>query len=161
MKPRVYVETSVFSYLTARPTRDVVAAARQTLTREWWADAADRYELLVSQLVRSEAASGDVEAAESRLQVIDGLASIEVSDAAEALAQALVGGGAVPQVAESDAVHVALAVVAEVDYLLTWNFRHIANAHLQSKIETVCEANGYNPVTICTPETLTDPSHDD
>ena len=109
MKPRVYVETSVVSYLTARPTRDIVVAARQYSTREWWAGAKAWFELMISELVREEAAEGDRDAAQSRLAAIEPLPVIGVTPEVARLAQALVDAKAVPERAAQDAVHIAIA----------------------------------------------------
>ena len=154
MKPRVYVETSVFGYLTAIPSRDLVAAGRQALTREWWADAGERYELAVSQFVEDEAAGGDEDAAERRLAAIRPLTRLEVSEEARRLADRLVDEGAVPAAAANDASHIAVATVHGAAYLVTWNCRHIANANLFDKIAAVSGAAGYTAVTLCTPDLL-------
>ena len=161
MKPRVYVETSVVSYLTAEPSRDMVAAARQALTREWWAEAAERYELVVSSLVRREAAAGDSTAAGDRLDAITGLEVWEPSPEADRLAEELLLHSAVPAAAAADALHIAIAAAGGADYLLTWNCKHIANAHLFGKIAAVCEGAGLRSVTICTPEELMEAPTDD
>ena len=128
MKPRVYVETTVISYLTARPARDVVVAGHQQSTRDWWTTAADRYELVVSELVREEAGLGDPDAVRARLSVVASLATLDATAEAETLAEVLVHTAAVPQAAIPDAAHIAFAAANGVEYLVTWNFRHIANA---------------------------------
>lgn len=153
-KPVVYVETSVVSYLTARPSRDVVAAAYQEITREWWRVAADRFDLVASALVVSEARAGDTEAARSRLMALETVRLIEAPEDAEGLAQQLLKLGAVPRQAADDAAHIAIAVTNGVDYLVTWNFRHIANAVMRAKIEQVCRQMGCEPPVICSPNEL-------
>ena len=111
MKPRVYVETSIVSYLTARPARDIVIAGRQQSTRDWWASAPRRFELLISELVREEAAAGDRDAAQSRLAAIASLPMITATAEVARLAQALVDSAAVPERAAQDAVHIAIAAL--------------------------------------------------
>ena len=137
-KPRVYVETSVVSYLTARPARDIVIAGRQQSTRDWWAGTKERFELVISELVREEAAVGDRDAAQSRLAAISPLPVIGATPEVARLARALVDAKAVPERAGQDAVYIAIAAVHRVPFLVTWNFRHIANAVARPRIEAVC-----------------------
>lgn len=154
MKPKVYVETTVVSYLTARPNRDIVVAAHQQITREWWDTRREYFQLVASQLVLQEASAGDSEAARERLEVLTAVTLLEVTPEALALAQELVGVGAVPPQAAEDALHIAIAVTNGVEYLLTWNHRHLANATMRTKIEDVCRSAGFEPAIICTPEEL-------
>ena len=154
MRPTAYIETSVVSYLTARPSRDVVIAAYQEITREWWRAAHDRYDLVASALVVAEAKSGDPEAARIRLKVLETVALLDATQDAEGLTHALVDVGAVPRQAADDAAHIAIAVTNGVDFLVTWNFRHIANAAMRVRIEQVCRQAGYEPPVICTPNEL-------
>ena len=161
MKPRVYVETSVVSYLTARPARDIVIAGRQQSTRDWWAGATERFELVISELVREEAAVGDRGAAQSRLAIISPLPVIGATLEVARLARVLVDTKAVPERAAQDAVHIAIAAVHRVPFLVTWNFRHIANAAARPRIEAVCRDGGIDPPLLCTPEQLVVPEDDD
>ena len=155
MKPRVYVETSVVSYLTAQPSRDIVIAGRQQVTREWWATAANRYELVISGLVRQEAMSGDPEAAERRLAVLESVVQrVDATREAQELTDRLVDAAAFPAAAARDAAHVAIAAANGVEYVLTWNFRHMANAVVRPRIDAVCRNAGFEPPVICTPEEL-------
>lgn len=153
MKFKVYIETTIPSYLTAWPSRDLVKAAQQQATREWW-QTRGRFDLTVSQLVIEEAGGGDPRAAEERLAVLEGLPVLRISEEALALAGRLVNEGPLPEKASADALHIALAVVGGVEYLLTWNCRHIANAAMRNKIEEVCRSSGYKPPIICTPVEL-------
>jgi hypothetical protein len=157
----VYVETSIFSYLAARPSRDLLAAARQQLTERWWHDHRHRFELFVSPVVEMEAGKGDPEAARRRLSAMAGIPALAVTDAVEQLAGRLIKDGAVPATAIDDAVHVALAAVHRMDYLLTWNCRHIANAEKKSAIRETCIAQGHPYPEICTPEELMGESSDE
>lgn len=153
-KAAVYLETSVIGYATSRPSRDLVVAGHQQITRDWFAVRAQSYELFVSQLVVSEAAGGDEGAAQQRAVFLHGIQRLGITDAAGALASRLVASGAVPRKAGEDALHIAVAAVHGVDYLLTWNCKHIANASMRQAIERLCREAGYEPPVICTPEEL-------
>ena len=155
-KPAVYVETSMIGYATSRPSRDLVVAARQQITRDWFALRAPSCELFVSQLVATEVSAGDEDAARERTAFLQGIARLRVTDAAGQLAARLVESGAVPRAAAEDALHIAIAAVHGVHYLLTWNCKHIANAAMRQAIERVCRVAGYEPPIICTPEELMD-----
>ena len=138
--------------------RRLIVAARQKITRDWWRDAPAKYDLMVSERVLSEASAGDPQAVQDRMKVLQGLPSLSVTQAAEDLANALMLQGAVPVGEPEDALHIALTVVNSIEYLTTWNFKHIANVALRSKIDKVCVAAGYNPTTICSPEALLEAS---
>jgi len=150
----VYLETSIFSYLTARPSRDLLTAARQQLTEQWWHDHRRRFELFASPMVEGEARKGDPEAAERRLSAMSGIPQVVENDEVDRLAERLVRDGAVPEAATDDAIHIAIAAVHGLDYLLTWNCRHINNAETKPAIRATCEALGYVCPEICTPEEL-------
>ena len=161
MRPTVYIETSLVSYLVARPSRDVVIAGYQQVTREWWTNARDRFELVASELVVKEARAGDAQAARARVELLESVTLLDATEDAVALTRKLLDLGAVPRKAADDAAHIAIAVTNGVDYLVTWNFRHIANAAMRSRIESVCRSVGYQPTTICTPNELMEPDHAD
>lgn len=154
MKPRIYVETSVISYLTARPSRDLVMAAHQEVTRQWWQERKDEFDLFYSEAVRQEAAMGDSEAAALRLVLLDGLILLEIPAQAMALANALVKATALPPKAKVDALHIAIAAYEQMDFVLTWNFKHIANAQMAGKVRQVCEAFGQACPVLCSPLAL-------
>lgn len=154
MSPKVYVETSVVSYLTARLSRDLIVAAHQQITQEWWQTRQDAFQLFTSQLVINEAESGDSEAAVKRMEVLSDLALLDIRDETTDLVQALLNQGCVPSTAVDDALHIAVAAIHRMDYLLTWNCKHLANAVMRPAIEQVCRDHGYNPSIICTPEEL-------
>lgn len=160
MKPRVYVETTVVGYLTSWPSGDLIFAGRQKITRDWWRYASSAFELIVSELVHHEASVGDPRAIRDRLEVLANLPVLAVNRRAEDLARALVAKGAVPASEPRDALHIALAVVNGIEYLVTWNLKHIANATMRSKIDGVCIARGYDCCEICTPEELVEPEND-
>ena len=154
MKPRIYLETSILSYLTAWRSRDLVTAAHQQITREWWDTRRMQFELYVSQIVIQESSAGDRRAAERRLDSVENIPLLDIDEHVTALAENLIKEIPLPARAEVDAVHIAVAVVNGMDYLLTWNCAHIANAALRGEIEAICRAHGYEPPVICTPEEL-------
>ena len=154
MAVRVYIETTFVSYLTARPHRDVVIAGHQQVTHEWWDAHRAGYELCVSQLVLDESAAGDAQAAQERLDVLQSMTVLEITEAALSLAKELIQQGALPVKAAEDALHIAVATVHAIPYLLTWNCRHLANATMRPVIESVCAGKGYKAPIICTPEEL-------
>jgi hypothetical protein len=154
MKPRAYLETTVVSYLTAWPSRDVVIAGHQQVTRDWWRTSTNRFDVLASELVVEEASDGDEAAARGRLDVLNSLRLLEASTDALALAGRLIESGVIPQEAADDALHLAIAAVNGIEYLVTWNCRHLANATRRAEIEAAIRAAGYEPPIICTPEEL-------
>lgn len=153
MKSKVYLETTIVSYLTATPSRDIVQAAHQQITREWW-ERRTRFDLFVSQVVISEAELGDGDAAKRRLAALKDIPQLDVDLAAADLAERFVESRTLPQKAAVDALHIAVAVVNGMDYVLTWNCKHIANAAIRRRIEQTCRAAGLRPPIICTPEEL-------
>ncbi|MFO0967634.1 MAG: type II toxin-antitoxin system VapC family toxin [Gemmataceae bacterium] len=154
MKARVYVETTIPSYLTAWPSRDLVRAAHQQITREWWEKRRTQFDLFISQVVLAECQAGDATAASQRLAAIQDLPLLEQTEDATKPAQELVARVPLPERAAVDALHIALAALHGMDYLLTWNCTHIANAVFRDPIESICRATGYEPPAICTPEEL-------
>ncbi|MEM1115607.1 MAG: type II toxin-antitoxin system VapC family toxin [Bacteroidota bacterium] len=154
MRPLLYVETTVVSYLTARPSANLVAAARQLLTQTWWERERNRYRLIISPVVLQEAGRGDPEAAQARLDALNGIEAVALSSAAQHLAQGLADQVPLPPKAATDALHIAAAAAAGADLLLTWNFRHIANPTLRERIAHVCRSEGYGSPVLCTPEDL-------
>jgi PIN domain len=154
MPQRVYIETTFVSYLTARPSRDLVIAAHQQITHEWWDTRRASYELCVSQLVLDEAGAGDAQATQERLLVLRPMLVLETTADALELAKELLQAGALPAKAADDALHLAVAATKAVPFLMTWNCRHLANAVMRPVIETVCKAKGFKAPIICTPEEL-------
>jgi len=153
MKPKLYLETSIVSYLTARPSHDLIRAAHQQVTRDWWVTRSS-FDLYISQFVLDEAKAGDPEAAELRLSVLREPFLLDPTPETGNLARKILGQGGMPNKAYVDAIHVAMAAVHGLDYLLTWNCTHIANATMRGKIEAICRAAGFEPPVICTPVEL-------
>jgi predicted nucleic acid-binding protein len=156
MKPSVYIETTIPSYLSAWRSPELVMAANQESTRKWWEESRPNFELFISEFVIYEASAGDPKAAKRRLEIIADLPELDVNEEVEELANQLVRHAAIPNKAKIDALHISVAAIHGVDYLLTWNCRHIANAVLRPKIEAVCRAMSYEPPIICTPPELTE-----
>ncbi len=154
MKPKVYVETSVISYLTSRPSRDILIVGHQQITQEWWSNYRELFHLVASQLVIQEASAGDPIASQQRLKILEQIELLTTTESALTLAQAFLEFKIMPQKAAEDALHIAIAVTNGIDYLLTWNCKHIANAIIRREVERICRSLGYEPVTICTPEEL-------
>ncbi len=154
MKPRVYIETTVVSYLTGRPSRDMVVAAHQQVTQDWWERRAAEFDLFVSELVQQEASRGDPEAARKRVSLIQTLPLLQTTEAAVLLAERLVAGGAIPKEAGADALHISIAAMNGMDFLLTWNCTHIANAVRRHQVEALVAEVGFDCPVICTPEEL-------
>lgn len=154
-KSKVYIETTIVSYLTALPSRDLVRAAHQELTFEWW-QRRERFDLYASEAVIQEVAAGHPEPAARRLAALEGCIVIAVNAQVAELAGALLAANALPAKAMVDAIHVAAAAVHGMDYLLTWNCKHIANAATRGILDRTCREAGFEPPTICTPEELTE-----
>lgn len=154
MNKRVYIETSVVSYLAARPSRNILAAAWQQITSEWWEKQRARFELFISELVLAEAIQGDPDAVQKRIDKLQSIPNLEITEEVVALAKKLVNDGALPREAMNDAMHVAVSAVHGVDYLLTWNCRHLDNAERKPLVRSVCAIAGYRCPEICTPQEL-------
>jgi hypothetical protein len=157
-KPTVYIETTIIGYLAMRMSRDLLTAANQQVTHDWWDNRRDRHELFVSQFVIDECSAGDPAAAQERLAFLQGLPQLEITKDVNSLAETLIRELALPKKATVDAFHISVAAVNGVELLLTWNCRHIANAALRTRIEKVCRDLGYEPPVICTPQELLETS---
>ena len=157
----IYVETTVVGSLAGRMHPDSLIAARQTATRTWWISASQKYRLLISELVIDECSAGDPTAAAERLAVIEGIDLLDASEEVENLADALVAHQAVPRSQPRDAFHIAIAAVHGIQYIVTWNFKHILNPTLQNRIAAVCRDCGFEPPVICTPEQLLEAESDE
>ena len=152
--PSVYVETSVISYLAARPSRDLIVAARQQLTHTWWRDRRPMFDLYVSQVVLDEILAGDPDAAERRAALAAGIPVLDIVPEAADLAAALIQRVPLPTTAGADAAHIATAAYHRIDFLMTWNSTHIANAELRPRVERVCRESGHPAPVLCTPDEL-------
>ena len=151
-KPSVYLETSVISYLTSKMSRDLVVAGHQQITRAWWDLHKDEFDIFVSSVVIDEVSAGNPSESAKRLDLIRGTTEvIRNSPDAEELASQFIEVGALPEKAVNDATHVAIAAIKGLDYLLTWNCKHIANARVSRAILKVCEDRGYSAPLMCTP----------
>ena len=154
MKPRLYLETTIPSYLVSRRSRNVIVAGHQEITRLWWEQRRQHYDLFVSALVRREVSAGNAELARQRMALVAGLQVLEIADAVTNLSELLLERRIVPATAATDAGHIALAAVHGMHYLLTWNCAHIANAAVRDRIRLACEELHFECPIICTPEML-------
>lgn len=150
-KPKVYVETTVVSYLVARPSYDVTLAARQQATQQLWTEHSPNFEFVVSDIVLTEISQGDAMAVQRRLGVLAELTVLNISPEANTLAQNLIDAGAIPQNLRPDAQHIAIATVNSIEYLISWNYKHIVNETKRDLINQVCSASGFQPTTLYTP----------
>jgi hypothetical protein len=154
VKPTLYMETSVASYLAARNSKDPILAGQQASTHRWWKERRRGYEIFVSKLVWQEASKGDKTAVERRLKFIRPFRWLQATSHVVKLAKELVGKKAAPANAADDAVHIALGAVYEMNFLLTWNFTHINNPATEEQIRDICRQNGFHCPVICTPDQL-------
>jgi hypothetical protein len=152
--PTVYLDTSVVSYLTARLSRSILVARRQRLTRIWWHRYRHHHALRVSIRVFKEAADGDPEASAERLSSLLGIVSLPFDTPSQRLAEKLIGSSRLPEKAQDDAAHIAIAATNHIPLIVTWNCKHLANRVIHGAIVRACEAEGFRCPEICTPEHL-------
>jgi hypothetical protein len=150
----VYIETSIVSYLRQRPSSQVIIAARQLLTHQWWNNERGKYELVTSQFCLDEAADGDPVLAAQRLQLLDGIPLLPLDPPIGTIANEIISRAILPSTATIDALHIAMVAHHEIQYLLTWNCKHIANAKILPRIYRVLTDLGYPIPIICTPEEM-------
>ncbi len=151
---RIYVESTIPSYVVARPARDLIQAAHQQITKDWWDLKRSKHELFTS-LVLDEIGAGESTMAMERLALMSGIPVLQADPEAEALTQSILDLGILPAKADRDAAHIALATVYELDVLLSWNCRHIANASIQSRLRNLAQKSGFILPVLCTPAELT------
>ena len=154
MKPKVYIETTIPSYLTAFPSRDIVICAHQQLTKEWWFGSRGKFETFISEAVIEEIRQGDASASEKRMSMVSGLTVLSLNDDVRELVHFYDSKLGLPKKAKTDILHIAFAVSYEMDYMLTWNCAHLANGGVMRKLLDLNEfINRYTPL-IVTPEEL-------
>ena len=154
MKSRLYLETTIPSYLTSRPSRDLIVAGHQQVTREWRGRRRDNFRLYLSQLVIDEVSAGDPAAARERLKTVKDVPLLDITPEVTELAPGILASGKVPRKAAADAAHIAIAAVHGMDFLMTWNCVHIANATNVRALALICREHGFDCPVICTPEEL-------
>lgn len=154
MLESLYIDTSIIGYLTIRQSTNLITASNVVITQNWWDTRRQNFTLYISEVVLEEVARGDQEMAIKRLELIDELPLLELNETVEELAQQFLIKSNLPPKASDDALHIALATVYNVDYLLTWNCKHIANAQIQKKLSQISIQSGYELPTICTPYEL-------
>ena len=154
MKSSLYLETTIPSYLTSRPSRDLVIAGHQQLTREWCETRRDTFRLDVSQLVIDEVSAGDTGAAGERLKIVKDIPLLDITPEVTVLASRILSSGKIPPKAAADAAHIAISAAHGMDFLVTWNCVHLANAANDRALATICRENAYECPVICPPEEL-------
>ncbi len=157
MKSRLYLETTIPSYLVARRNQDAIIAGQQAATRKWWEHRRSDYELFVSEFVDIEAGRGNAEMSLARIVAMQGLARLPATEAVLDLTAGILETGLIPAKAEMDASHIAVATVHRMDILLTWNCTHIHNIAISRQIERICTRAGWVCPVICTPFDLLEP----
>jgi len=154
MKKSIYLETTVVSYYTSKPGRDIIVLAHQEITREWWHKSIKQFEIFISEVVIEEASMGDPEAAKRRLEELRDFPHLELNDKVEETAQMYMEKLEIPEKAFRDAAHLAVASVHNIDYLVTWNCKHLANGEIIRKLRDISKDLGIHTPIICTPEEL-------
>lgn len=154
MKKRVYIETTVVSYFTARPSRDVMVVGHQEATRDLWPDLTSKFETYIPAIVYEEARKGDPDQAKKRLTEIEPFQMLDIDDEARSLAEKIVAGRAIPADYPEDALHIAVAAVNGIEVLVTWNFAHLNNPFTRKMVRQIVEKEGYVCPEICSPEEL-------
>ena len=152
---RIYIESTIPSYVVARPARDLLQAARQQTSKDWWELKRQQHELFTSEIVLAEIGEGEAAMAQQRLEVMDGIKILRLTDDTEALTQRILESGLLPPDADRDAAHIALATIYEMDILLSWNCRHIANASIQARLRRLAGEMGLALPVLCTPDEMT------
>ena len=150
----VYIETSVVSYLTARLSHDLIMAAHQKITFDWWENRRSHFDLYTSELVIQEAGRGDPQAAKKRLNILPNLPLLDINEDVQKLVEIFLTRQVIPTKVREDAIHISIAIVYGIDYLLTWNCKHIANVEIQKVITKISNEAGYEIPIFCTPEVL-------
>jgi hypothetical protein len=154
MKPTVYLEPTIISYLTARPSRDLIVAAHQQITVEWWDEVRPKVNGFISPFVNQEISRGDEEAARKRIEVVKDLPVLEINDEIQKLAEKYFDMLEIPEKARLDAAHLAVAVWHEMDYLLSWNCRHIVSGRVKKSLDEINATLNLKTPVLCTPEEL-------
>jgi len=154
MKKRLYIETTVVSYLTAKPSRDIMVAGHQEATRELWPELSAKYETYISALVFEEVRKGDPDQAQMRIEAIEPFPMLDIDDEARTLAQKIITGKGIPVEYPEDALHIAVAAVNGIEVVITWNFAHLNNPFTRKMVRQIIEGEGYGCPEICSPEEL-------
>ena len=154
MKKKVYIESTIPSYLASRPSRDLITAGHQQITQEWWENRRKDFDIYISQFVIDEISLGDSETAKKRLSIISRFKQLDLTDDVRALAKIIIDAGIIPVKSAIDAAHISVATIHEMQFLLTWNCKHLANGEIIIKVQELCIHHGYQAPIICTPEEL-------
>ncbi len=158
--PTAYIETTIPSYYVARPSASLIQGARQASTRKWWNAGCSGFELFTSQETLDEVGRGDHSLSKDRLALLKSMKVLEITDEVSTLTKNLLSSQLVPAKASSDAIHIAVASVHSMDFLVTWNIKHIANAHIRAQLRATVANFGASLPVICTPEELLNDEND-
>jgi len=150
----IYIETSIISYLVARPSNNLISAARQKLTFDWWEQEREKYKIYISELVIAECSRGDKSAADRRLKIVKNIPVLKINADCIEVAELFFVKASLPEKARDDVLHIAIATHYKMDFLLTWNCRHLANAHFIRKLQKISLEEGLVIPTICTPQEI-------
>ena len=153
MKQKIYIETSVISYLVASASKNLVVAAHQASTADMWKQI-DKFDVFISDIVIQEASRGDKKQSSERLNLIEKIPVLKIDDETKELARALLDGKAIPVKCPEDALHISVAAVNGIDAIVTWNFKHINNPFTRKMTRTIIESKGIACPEICSPEEL-------
>lgn len=159
MKKTVYIETSVVSYLVADMSDNIRIGSHQLSTRDFWQQLPD-FDISISDTVIEEASKGDENKAQQRLLRIRDFRVLEIDEPTQALAIQIIKAGAIPTKFPEDALHIAVAAINDIDFIVTWNFKHINNPFMMRKISEVVTGKGYSMPVICSPEEFMEAQHD-
>jgi predicted nucleic acid-binding protein len=154
MKKRLYIETTVVSYLTVKPSRDIIIAGHQGATRDIWPELSVKFETYVSALVFEEARKGDRDQAQLRVAAIESFPMLDIDDDARILAETIIAKKGIPSQYPEDALHIAVAAVNGIEIVVTWNFAHLNNPFIRKILRRIIEDEGYECPEICSPEEL-------
>lgn len=154
MKPSAYIETSVISYLTGRMSSNLIVAAHQQITQEWWDNSLRYFSPFISVIVLDEASKGDKKAAALRLAKISHFPLLKINPDIEKQAEKYYRSLRIPEKARADAYHLAIASHYKVDFLVTWNCSHLANGFVIKQLKNINSELGIRSPVICTPEEL-------
>jgi hypothetical protein len=158
---RIYIESTIPSYVVARPARDLLQAAHQEITKRWWESERLKHDIFISPLVLKEIRDGEAEMAEARMNLVSNLENLTVPTKVGELAELFIQKGVLPSGALTDATHIALSAVHKMHILLTWNCRHIANASIQFRLRRLAESRGFSLPLLCTPQEMLDEANRD
>jgi len=154
MKLKIYLDTSVISYYVKKTEYDILEQAHYQLTRQWWRKFATHHSLFISVFVINEIEKGDKHAAMKRLKAVEGIPILDTSVSVDRLSRIIVKELNIPEKARMDGYHLAVAAMNSQDYIVSWNFKHMANARVRRIYKAICGEEGLVCPDISTPEEM-------